>query len=82
MGYLTSEQAMADYVEVLYELKDQYNATDSAVIGFGGSLGERHVYQKPTPHSGWGFHSVASLPNLFVVALRLSLNCENRSNTF
>ncbi|GMH37770.1 hypothetical protein BSKO_05643 [Bryopsis sp. KO-2023] len=38
-NYLTAEQAIADYVEVVTELKKEYNAEDSAVIGFGGSLG-------------------------------------------
>lgn len=39
-GYLTAEQAIADYVETLYDIKEEYSAQDSAVIGFGGSLGE------------------------------------------
>ncbi|KXZ53845.1 hypothetical protein GPECTOR_6g763 [Gonium pectorale] len=39
MGYLTAEQAMADYAELIWELKDEYDARDSAVIGFGGSYG-------------------------------------------
>lgn len=38
-GYLTAEQAIADYVEVLYEIKETYDAYDNAIIGFGGSLG-------------------------------------------
>ncbi len=40
MQYLTSEQAMADYAELIMELKKEYKADDSAVIGFGGSYGE------------------------------------------
>lgn len=39
-GYLTTEQAIADYVETLYEIKEVHDAKDSAVIGFGGSLGD------------------------------------------
>ncbi|GMH37798.1 hypothetical protein BSKO_05671 [Bryopsis sp. KO-2023] len=37
--YLTTEQAIADYVEVVTEIKRMYGAEDSAVIAFGGSLG-------------------------------------------
>ena len=32
-------QALADYAELIFELKDQLHARDSAVIGFGGSYG-------------------------------------------
>jgi lysosomal Pro-X carboxypeptidase len=40
MQFLTSEQAMADYAELITELKADLRAEDSAVIGFGGSYGE------------------------------------------
>ena len=40
MQFLTSEQAMADYAELITELKHDLGATTSAVIGFGGSYGE------------------------------------------
>ncbi|BDA40679.1 Lysosomal Pro-X carboxypeptidase [Coccomyxa sp. Obi] len=39
MQYLTSEQAMADYAELVMELKEEFKAESSAVIGFGGSYG-------------------------------------------
>ncbi|GIL59446.1 hypothetical protein Vafri_14127, partial [Volvox africanus] len=39
MGYLMAEQAMADYAELITEIKDEYDANGSAVIGFGGSYG-------------------------------------------
>ncbi|GFR51787.1 hypothetical protein Agub_g14244, partial [Astrephomene gubernaculifera] len=39
MGYLSAEQAMADYAQLITEIKDEYEAYDSAVIGFGGSYG-------------------------------------------
>ena len=42
MGYLTSEQAMADYASLIWELKtDDANSSKAtaAVIGFGGSYG-------------------------------------------
>ncbi len=40
MQFLTSEQAMADYAELITELKHDLGAKTSAVIGFGGSYGE------------------------------------------
>ena len=39
MQFLTSEQAMADYAELLTELKHTLDAHYSPVIGFGGSYG-------------------------------------------
>ena len=39
MQFLTSEQAMADYAELITELKHDLDAESSAVIGFGGSYG-------------------------------------------
>ncbi|KAG2433173.1 hypothetical protein HYH02_012716 [Chlamydomonas schloesseri] len=40
MGYLSAEQAMADYAQLIMELKEQYQMPPStAVIGFGGSYG-------------------------------------------
>jgi lysosomal Pro-X carboxypeptidase len=40
MQFLTSEQAMADYAELIMELKGDLKAEGSPVIGFGGSYGE------------------------------------------
>ncbi|CAD7698965.1 unnamed protein product [Ostreobium quekettii] len=37
--YLTTEQALADYAEFISGLKCQLNATNSPVVGFGGSYG-------------------------------------------
>ncbi len=42
MQFLTSEQAMADYAELITELKHDLGAKSSAIIGFGGSYGERY----------------------------------------
>ena len=39
MQYLTAEQAMADYAELIAELKLDLQAEQSPVIGFGGSYG-------------------------------------------
>jgi len=39
MGYLTSEQAMADYAELMWELKDDIGDPYVPIIGFGGSYG-------------------------------------------
>jgi lysosomal Pro-X carboxypeptidase len=39
MGYLTAEQAMADYAELIWEIREGSRAHDSPVVGFGGSYG-------------------------------------------
>lgn len=39
VGYLTIEQAMADYAVLITELKVQFKATKSKVVAFGGSYG-------------------------------------------
>lgn len=39
MAYLTSEQAMADYADLLWELKEGLGEENVPVIGFGGSYG-------------------------------------------
>lgn len=39
MHYLTMEQALADYAELVYVLKKEWKSEASAVIGFGGSYG-------------------------------------------
>ena len=49
MQFLTSEQAMADYAQLVMELKEEYGAQDSAVIGFGGSYGVQHHHQASMP---------------------------------
>lgn len=36
VGYLTIEQAMADYAVLITELKVQFKATKSKVVAFGG----------------------------------------------
>ena len=36
IGYLTVEQALADYAVLLTELKTQFQATESKVVAFGG----------------------------------------------
>lgn len=39
MGYLTTEQAMADYASLIWDLKQKLNDQHTPVIGFGGSYG-------------------------------------------
>jgi len=36
IGYLTIEQALADYSFLIKHLKTKYNATNAPVIAFGG----------------------------------------------
>lgn len=42
--YLSIEQAMFDYAELIFLVKLSLNATDSPVIGFGGSYGVSHPF--------------------------------------
>ncbi|CAL1404130.1 unnamed protein product [Linum trigynum] len=39
LGYMNSQQAIADYAEIILHIKDQFNASDSPVIVVGGSYG-------------------------------------------
>ena len=39
LGYLTSEQAMADYIDLIQYIKSDENLKSSPVIAFGGSYG-------------------------------------------
>jgi lysosomal Pro-X carboxypeptidase len=39
LGYLTSEQALADYAALILDLKKNHSAEDSPVVVFGGSYG-------------------------------------------
>lgn len=43
MEFLTAEQAMADYAELIFDLKSSLKAENSPVIGFGGSYGEHMI---------------------------------------
>ena len=39
LGYLTSEQALADYATLILDLKTNLSAEDCPVVVFGGSYG-------------------------------------------
>ncbi|CAN0916549.1 Lysosomal Pro-X carboxypeptidase [Linum grandiflorum] len=39
LGYFNSQQAIADYAEIIIHVKEQFSAGDSPVIVFGGSYG-------------------------------------------
>lgn len=39
MQWLTTEQALADYASLIYDLKSKRSLEDVPVIGFGGSYG-------------------------------------------
>ena len=39
LGYLTSEQALADYATLILDLKKNLSAEDCPVVVFGGSYG-------------------------------------------
>jgi hypothetical protein len=48
---LTHEQAMADYVQLLTEMKTNLGATESKVIVFGGSYGGTKQQEHCASHS-------------------------------
>eukprot|EP01023_Acetabularia_acetabulum_P045959 TRINITY_DN468_c0_g1_i5.p1 TRINITY_DN468_c0_g1~~TRINITY_DN468_c0_g1_i5.p1 ORF type:complete len:541 (-),score=89.95 TRINITY_DN468_c0_g1_i5:247-1818(-) len=39
LQYFSTEQAMADYAHLIFQIKEELNCRDSPVIGFGGSYG-------------------------------------------
>ncbi|CAI0452732.1 unnamed protein product [Linum tenue] len=39
LGYMNSQQAIADYAEIILHIKERFNASDSPVIVVGGSYG-------------------------------------------
>ena len=46
--YLTADQAMADYAELMTQLRAELHAERSAVIGFGGSYGASVMGPRPS----------------------------------
>ena len=54
MGYLTTEQAMADFAGLIFELRQELQDPEVPVIGFGGSYGACIIINqgaKPTEHT-------------------------------
>lgn len=75
MGYLNSEQALADFVELITFLKTKPNMKNSPVIVFGGSYGGMLSawFRIKYPHIVQGFVSIFFLQTKnFVLTFQFS----------
>eukprot|EP00026_Physarum_polycephalum_P006678 Phypoly_transcript_06729.p1 GENE.Phypoly_transcript_06729~~Phypoly_transcript_06729.p1 ORF type:complete len:404 (+),score=34.79 Phypoly_transcript_06729:63-1274(+) len=76
LGYLTVDQALEDYVQIILAVIEQYNATNLPVFSFGGSYGGllSSASRVRYPNVYWGAYATGAPVNLNIADPSLYFN--------